>query len=69
MYGLCQTGVARGVTRPASDSQGAFRRQQACLTFLDLLGVARVRDPDGRLVYLGLQCKAAVRSRPGGGAA
>jgi hypothetical protein len=31
---LCQRGVARGAyTR--SDSQGAFRRQQACLAFLD----------------------------------
>jgi hypothetical protein len=32
-------------------------------------GVARVRDPDGRLVYLGLRREATVRSGPAGGAA
>jgi hypothetical protein len=36
MCGLCQRGVARGAyTR--SDSQGAYRRRQACLAFLDQL--------------------------------
>src|SRR5215217_5755266 len=45
MCGLCQRGVARGAyTR--SDSQGAFRCQQACLAFLDQL------RPCGRSTYL-----------------
>jgi hypothetical protein len=45
MCGLCQRGVARGAyTR--SDSQGAFRRPQACLAFLDQM------RPCGRSTYL-----------------
>jgi hypothetical protein len=45
MCGLCQRGVARGAyTR--SDSQAAFRRQQACLAVLDQM------RPCGRSSYL-----------------
>src|SRR5829696_5648069 len=44
MCGLCQRGVAPAYTR--SDSQGALRRQQPCLTFLDQL------RPCGRSTYL-----------------
>jgi hypothetical protein len=57
--GLCQRGVARGAyTR--SDSQGAFRRQQACLAFLDQL------RPCGRSTYLSTATTETLANSPSG---
>ena len=59
MCGLCQRGVARGAyTR--SDSQGAFRRQQACLAFLDQM------RPCGRSTYLSTTTTETLADSPSG---
>jgi hypothetical protein len=56
---LCQRGVARGAyTR--SDSQGAFRRQQACLAFLDQL------RPCGQSTYLSTTTTETLADSPSG---
>jgi hypothetical protein len=59
MCGLCQRGVARGAyTR--SDSQGTFRRQQACLAFLDQM------RPCGRSTYLSVTTTETLADSPSG---
>jgi hypothetical protein len=59
MCGLCRRGVARGAfTR--SDSQGAFRRQQACLAFLDQM------RPCGRATYLSTTTTETLADSPSG---
>ena len=56
---LCQRGVARGAyTR--SDSQGAFRRQQACLAFRDQM------RPCGRSTYLSTTTTETLADSPSG---
>ena len=59
MCGPCQRGVARGAyTR--SDSQGAFRRQQACLAFLDQM------RPCGQSTYLSTTTTETLADSPSG---
>ena len=59
MRGPCQRGVARGAyTR--SDSQGAFRRQQACLAFLDQIRTC------GQSTYLSATTIETVADSPSG---
>jgi hypothetical protein len=59
MCGLFQRGVARAAYTP-SDSQGAFRRQQACLAFLDQL------RPCGRSTYLSTTTTETLADSPPG---
>jgi hypothetical protein len=59
MWGPFRPGVARGAYTP-SDSQGAFRRQQACLTFLDQL------RPCGRSTYLSTTTTQTLADSPSG---